>query len=81
MDIVRYCIVTNKRINRDELLRIVKTPNGEVLIDKFKNIKGRGAYLLPRKEVVELARKKNSLSKALKTKVNDKIYDEILKYL
>jgi len=49
-----------------ELTRFVKSPSGEVVEDPQRRLPGRGAYLHPRQECVESARKRRSLERALR---------------
>ena len=72
------CALTREIKNVNELFRIVKTPSGVILIEKDKHIMGRGAYLSKDKEIILLAKKRKSLNKALRTNVDDAIYDELL---
>lgn len=78
---MRKCVATQEQLPKKELLRIVKTPEGEVKIDLTSKMNGRGAYLKRDPEAVEIARKKGSLNKALEIKVPDEIYDEILEVI
>ncbi len=74
------CLVTREIKLRSELLRIVKTPSG-IFVDKEGNLKGRGAYLSKDKKVIETAKKKHLLNKALRENVDESIYDELLNLL
>ncbi len=75
---LRKCVVTQEQFPKKELLRIVKTPENEVKVDLTGRLNGRGAYLKKDVNVVELARKKGSLDKALEVKVSEEVYDEII---
>lgn len=77
MEILRMCIACRNMIDKKSLHRIVKNKEGKVSVDKTFRANGRGAYLCMKSECVELARKKNLLDKALKTKIDDKIYEEL----
>jgi predicted RNA-binding protein YlxR (DUF448 family) len=59
------------------LLRVVRSPEGAVFLDERGKLPGRGAYLCPKKECVEKARKSGALSRVLKTKVPDCFYDQL----
>ena len=74
-EIKRKCIATNEVKNRNELFRIVKTPNNEVKVDFTYKLNGRGAYLSKNKDVILLAKKKKLLNRALETDVSDDVYD------
>ena len=77
-EIKRKCIATNEVKNRNELFRIVKTPNNEVKVDFTYKLNGRGAYLSKNKDVILLAKKKKLLNRALETDVNDDVYDFLI---
>lgn len=74
------CVLTREIKPRNELFRIVNTPSG-IQIDKEGILNGRGAYLSKDKKVIETAKKKHLLNKALRTSVDDSIYDELISLL
>ena len=74
---VRKCIVTGQRHQKDELLRIARV-DGVVIIDPTGTCAGRGAYIIANTETIKKAKKKNALARALRMKVDEKIYDELL---
>ncbi|MBT2681394.1 YlxR family protein [Mesobacillus sp. AQ2] len=74
---MRKCVATGEMRPKKELVRIVRSKEGEVSVDLTGKKSGRGAYLSKEKEAVELARKRNILSKQLETQVDDAIYDEL----
>ncbi len=55
------------------MLRIVRTPDGQVVLDERGKQSGRGAYVCPEPQCVALCLKKNLLEKALKCKVPDDV--------
>lgn len=75
---LRKCIVTNEMKTKKELIRIVRSPEGEVSIDQTGKKNGRGAYISNGKEYFEQAKKKDILSKHLNTKVSEEIYDQLI---
>lgn len=74
---MRKCIATNESLPKKELLRIVRTPEGEVLVDLSGKLNGKGAYLKKSLEALEIAKKKNLLSRALETEVKEEVYLKI----
>ena len=60
------------------LIRIVKTPFNEVIIDESGKVNGHGAYLKKDKSVVDKAKKSKVLEKYLETQINDELYDKLL---
>ncbi|MRX70632.1 DUF448 domain-containing protein [Bacillus lacus] len=75
---LRKCIVTGEMKPKKQLVRIVRSKDGEVSIDLTGRKNGRGAYLTLDKETIEKAIKKSVLSSQLKAEVNDTIYEELL---
>lgn len=75
---LRMCVVTREKYEKRELLRIVRTPEGEVFIDETLRKNGKGAYLKKDKDVINKARKNKILDRALEIEVPDTLYDEML---
>ena len=59
---LRTCIVTKEKLPKQELIRVVRTPEKEIIIDETLRANGRGAYLKKDLEVFE------------KAKINTRIY-------
>ena len=62
-----------------ELTRVVRTPEGNVIVDETGKANGRGAYLKLSKEVIEKAKNTKVLEKHLEIKIDDSIYEQLLK--
>lgn len=75
---LRKCIATNELLEKNQLLRIVKTPEGQIKIDPTGKLNGRGAYLKKTVEAVEIARQKNLLRRALGVDIDEQLYTDIL---
>ena len=78
---MRTCVITKEKCEKKDLLRIVRTPQKEVLIDLKGKINGKGAYLKKDLDVVNKARQSKILNKILEVEVPDQTYDEILDIL
>lgn len=74
---MRMCAVTRERFPKQELLRIIVTKEGLVEVDPTGKKNGHGAYIKKDLEVLEKAKKTKALERALETKLNDDIYEEI----
>lgn len=74
---LRRCIVTKEQLPKNELLRIVKDKEGNINIDLTGKLNGRGAYIKKDIEVLNTAKSKNILSRALETTIPEEIYKEI----
>lgn len=79
--IIRMCCYTRNKKPVSNLFRIVKTPSGQVMVEKEEKLLGRGAYLSKDKDVILSAKKKSTLNRALKCQVNEEIYLELLELL
>ena len=74
---MRSCIITKEKLPKGELLRIVRTPDGEIKIDDRGKMNGRGASIKKDITVLEKAKKSKILDKALETSIPLEIYDKI----
>ena len=55
---LRRCLASNQMFPKNELLRIVKTPAGEIVIDRTGKVNGHGAYLRKDAEIFASAKKR-----------------------
>ena len=78
---MRSCVVTRERLPKLELLRIVKTTDGNIVVDESGKINGRGAYIKKDINVLDKARKSKVLEKQLETTISDDVYEEIRKII
>ena len=78
---LRKCVVTGEMLPKKSMIRIVRSKEGVVSVDPTGKMSGRGAYVSKLEEVVEMARKKNSLERQLDVKIPDEIYEELLKLI
>ena len=62
---------------KKELVRIVKSPEGEISLDLTGKKNGRGAYICKSRECLDKARKAKRLEKALETQIPENVYDDI----
>ena len=78
---LRTCIVTKEKLPKQELIRVVRTPEKEIIIDETLRANGRGAYLKKDLEVFEKAKKTKTLNKALEVEVPDTLFEELKNYV
>ena len=78
---LRSCVITKEQLPKQELLRIVRTPYGEVQVDETGKLNGRGAYIKKDIEVLEKAKKSGLLAKRLECNISDEVYEEIRKII
>ncbi|MBQ6205996.1 MAG: YlxR family protein [Oscillospiraceae bacterium] len=71
----RQCVGCREMRDKKALLRVVKSPEGEVSLD-FKGKKpGRGAYVCPDPACLKRARKTRALERALSVQIPPEVYD------
>lgn len=73
----RTCIGCNTTKNKNELIRIVRTVDGEIIVDKTGKVNGRGAYICDNIECIEKAIKTKKLERTFEKKIEDEIYEKI----
>ena len=75
---LRSCIISREKLPKKELLRIVRTPEGNIIIDESGKANGRGAYIKKDINIINKARLNKQLENHLETKIPDSIYEEIV---
>ena len=78
---LRKCVATGEMRPKKELVRIVRSKEGEVSVDPTGKKSGRGAYLSKEKEAVLLAKKKDILANHLEVSIDEAIYEELLELI
>ncbi|WP_027718247.1 RNase P modulator RnpM [Desulfovirgula thermocuniculi] len=73
----RMCVGCQEMRPKKELIRVVRTPQGEVEIDPTGKRSGRGAYICPRLECLEKAVKGRRLERALQRPVGQEIIQSL----
>jgi predicted RNA-binding protein YlxR (DUF448 family) len=76
----RTCIVCRTVRSRRDLVRIVRTPEGVVMLDEMGKRSGRGAYLCRQRSCLEAALKQRQLERALKAPLTDEAKSELQEY-
>lgn len=74
---LRTCVITREKLPKQELLRVVKTPDGEVKVDLTGKMNGRGAYIKKDSTVLEKAKKSKALERHLECQIPESVYSEI----
>ncbi|MBP1762025.1 MAG: hypothetical protein H6Q64_1567 [Firmicutes bacterium] len=73
----RMCVGCREMKNKRDLLRVVRTPEGNIEVDTTGKKSGRGAYLCPDPECLSQAVKGKRLQKALEHEISNDILDII----
>ena len=74
---MRMCTACREMKPKRELIRVVKTAEGEIKLDTTGRLNGRGAYICNNRECFEKARKTNALSRAFETRVSEDVYNQL----
>ena len=75
---MRSCIVTGEKLEKNELIRVVKNNKNEVFIDITGKANGRGAYLKRDIAVIKKCKKNKILDRKLEIEIPDDIYEELI---
>ena len=73
----RKCMGCNEKKPKKELVRIVRTPEGEVMLDVTGKKSGRGAYICPEVSCYEKALKSKRLERTLEVEIPDSVYEQV----
>ena len=76
----RMCIACRERMEKRDLIRIVKTPDEEILVDLTGKKAGRGAYLCGKLECLEKAIKTKGLERALNCSITAEVIENLRKH-
>ena len=73
----RQCVGCREMKDKKELLRVVRTPEGEILLDGRGKASGRGAYLCPKAACLKKAQKNRALERAFDVPIPAEIYEQL----
>lgn len=74
---VRMCCGCSEHKPKKELVRVVRTPEGEILLDTTGKKSGRGVYICPSADCLKKARKAKRFERALDCEVPDTVYESL----
>ena len=72
---MRMCLGCNEMRPKKELMRVVKSPEGEISLDFTGKKNGRGAYICRSTECFEKARKARRFEKTFSCKIEESVYE------
>ncbi len=75
--ILRKCLATNTMLPKEDLLRVVKSKEGNIFVDLTSKANGRGAYISKSMDALTLAKKKKVFERAFECEVPESLYIEI----
>ena len=74
---MRMCSGCQQHKQKKELVRVLRTPEGEITVDLTGKKSGRGAYLCPDTACLKLARKAKRLERSLSCAIPDEVYERL----
>ena len=74
----RMCLGCREHKDEKELVRVVRSPEGEVSVDLTGRKNGRGAYICKSADCLKKARKQTAISKALNCEISDEVFEQLL---
>ncbi len=74
---MRMCAGCKQQKLKKELVRVVRSPEGEISLDKTGKKSGRGAYICPDIQCLRLARKAKRLERSLECPIPVEVYDQL----
>ena len=78
---MRQCVGCREMKPKRELLRVVRSPEGEIALDFRGRNPGRGAYVCPDAACLARAKKSRALERAFGISVPDEVYDQLSRQL
>ena len=76
---MRQCVGCGEMKSKKEMMRVLKTPEDEIVLDVTGKKNGRGAYLCKEKECLTKARKNKGLERSFKMSIPNEVYDNLEK--
>ena len=74
---IRRCVGCGEHFPKNTLMRVLRTPNGEILLDLNGKTSGRGAYLCRSVECLKRARKSGKIAASLECSIPDTVYERL----
>ena len=74
---MRRCCGCNEQKPKKELIRVVRSPEGEISLDLTGKASGRGAYICNSLDCLKKARKSHRIDRTFEITVSDEIYDRM----
>ena len=73
----RKCLGCNEHFPKSSLVRILRTPTGDIALDITGKMSGRGAYICKNASCLKKARKASRIERALEVKIPEEVYDKL----
>lgn len=78
---MRQCTGCREMKSKKEMIRVLKTPEDEIVLDTTGRKNGRGAYVCPSVECLDKAIRNHGIERSLKTSVPEEVYEDLKKEL
>ena len=76
---LRQCVGCGQMKSKKEMMRVIKTAEGDIVLDKTGKKNGRGAYLCVSKECLQKAVKQKGLERSFKANIPDAVIESLMK--
>jgi uncharacterized protein len=76
---MRQCVGCGEMKSKKDMMRVIKTAEDEIILDKTGKKNGRGAYLCVSKECLDMAIKRKGLERSLKTTIPEEVIGSLIK--
>jgi len=73
----RMCIACRENIEKRELVRVVRVEDGTLVVDETGKANGRGAYICPKLECLDKAKKTKAFKRALEVEMTEDLYNAL----
>ena len=73
----RRCTGCGEHFPKSTLVRVVRTPEGEIVLDLPGKRSGRGAYICKKRDCLKKARKSRRIEQSLEAAISPEIYDKL----
>ena len=74
---LRTCVITKEKLEKKDLFRVLRTPEGNVIVDDTNKANGRGAYIKKDLDAILKAEKSKILDRHLMVNVPKEVYEEL----
>ena len=78
---VRRCTGCGEHYPKNELIRVLRTPEGDIVLDESGKKSGRGAYICKKADCLKRARRARRLETSLECSIPDEVYDRLTEEL
>ena len=76
---IRRCTGCGEHFPKNTLVRVLRTPEGDITLDLLGKRSGRGAYICKKRECLAKARRSHRIEQSLECQISPEIYDRLEK--